>query len=246
MALASALSIEDLSDLELAQLIIRGDEGAMRLVTQRNNRRLFRAAWSILKDRSEAEDAVQDAYLKAFRSIGGFVGASSLSTWLTRIVINEALARRRAAERRARSLNQRSVLVLDEYREKLMAGSSLERSPEGAMIRAEIAKMLEAAIARLPELFRTVLVLRDIEGLSVEETAEAMEIAPATVKTRLLRARRRLQQMLSPELGAALAETADFAGADCEAMTARVLTAFAKLRREQCLAAASPASEAAS
>ena len=209
------------SDTELAGRIAARDVAAVRLVTGRNNQRLFRAAWSILKDRSEAEEAVQDGYLKAFNAIGTFAGRSSLSTWLTRIVVNEALDRRRRAQR-SRLLNQESVLVLEEYREKLMAGS-ITHSPEKVLMRRQIAKLLETAIGRLPDALRPVFVLREIEGLSVEDTAEALQIPEATVKTRLFRARRRLQKELDPELCDALSETFAFAGADCEALTNRVL-----------------------
>ena len=211
------------SDGELASRIAARDVAAVRLVTGRNNQRLFRTAWSILKDRSEAEEAVQDGYLKAFDAITTFAGRSSLSTWLTRIVVNEALSRRSRAQRRSRLLNQESVIVLEEYREKLMAGS-VTQSPEKVLMRRQIAKLLETAIARLPDTFRPVFVLREIEGLSIEDTAEALQIPEETVKTRLHRARRRLQKELDPELCGALSETFPFAGADCEAMTERVLT----------------------
>ena len=216
-----------LSDSELASRIAARDVAAVRLVTGRNNQRLFRTAWSILKDRSEAEEAVQDGYLKAFGAIGTFAGRSSLSTWLTRIVVNEALARRARGQKRSQLLNQESVVVLEEYREKLMAGS-VTQSPEKALMRRQIAKLLETAIARLPDAFRPVFVLREIEGLSVEDTAEALQIPEETVKTRLFRARRRLQKELDPELCDALAETFPFAGADCEALTNRVITSFCK------------------
>ena len=216
-----------LSDSELASRIAARDVAAVRLVTGRNNQRLFRTAWSILKDRSEAEEAVQDGYLKAFGAIGTFAGRSSLSTWLTRIVVNEALARRARAQKRSQLLNQESVVVLEEYREKLMAGS-VTQSPEKALMRRQIAKLLETAIARLPDAFRPVFVLREIEGLSVEDTAEALQIPEETVKTRLFRARQRLQNELDPELCDALAETFPFAGADCEALTNRVITSFCK------------------
>ena len=219
-----------LSDSELASRIAARDVAAVRLVTGRNNQRLYRTAWSILKDRSEAEEAVQDGYLKAFDAIGTFAGRSSLSTWLTRIVVNEALSRRACAQRRSRLLNQELILVLEEYREKLMAGS-VTQSPEKVLMRRQIAKLLEKAIARLPDTFRPVFVLREIEGLSVEDTAEALQIPVETVKTRLFRARRRLQKELDPELCSALSETFPFAGADCEAMTERVLTNFNKLTR---------------
>ena len=216
-----------LSDCELASRIAAKDVAAVRLVTGRNNQRLYRTAWSILKDRSEVEEAVQDSYMTGFAAIGTFAGRSSLSTWLTRIVVNEALSRRRRAQRWSRLLNQELILVLEEYGEKLMAGS-VTQSPEKVLMRRQIAKLLEMAIARLPDTFRPVFVLREIEGLSVEDTAEALQIPEETVKTRLFRARRRLQKELDPELCNALSETFPFAGADCEAMTGRVLTSFSK------------------
>jgi RNA polymerase sigma-70 factor, ECF subfamily len=217
---------QHLSDRELAALVAARDAGAVRLVTERNNQRLFRAAWSILRNRTEAEDAVQSAYLRAFAAIETFEARSSLSTWLTRIVINEALGRQRAARRRRKALDQNSVVDLDSYREKLMRGSIDEVLPDGALARQQIRQMLETAIGRLPPNFRLVFVLREVEGLSVEEAAETLGIPAATVKTRHLRARRRLEEELAPELKSALAGTFPFAGADCEAMTRRVIQAF--------------------
>lgn len=214
-----------LGDLELAACIAARDPLAVRLVTQRNNQRLFRAAWSILKDRAEAEDAVQAAYLKGFAAIGGFQGGAALATWLTRIVINEALERRRAQGRRQARLDAGSVVALEEYRDKFMRGSETG-SPDGSLARAEIRRLLEAAIGRLPEDFRMVFVLREIEGLSVEEASEVLGVPQATIKTRFLRARRRLQNELDPELKTALEGTFPFAGADCEALTQRVLAAY--------------------
>lgn len=220
------LDYDSFSDLELAAHIAARDAEAVRLVTQRNNRRLFRAAWSILKNRDDAEDAVQSAYLRGFGAISDFAGKSSLTTWLTRIVINEALGRQRAAKRRRAHLDGNSVLFLDDYREKLMRGSICQSSPEASVARKQIREMLEDAIAKLPSTFRMVFILRDIEGLTVAEVAETLEIPPATVKTRHLRARRRLQSDLAPELKNALAGTFPFAGANCEKLTERVVRAF--------------------
>jgi len=219
----TARDYETLSDLELAQRAHARDAQAIRLITTRNNQRLFRAAWSVLRNRADAEEAVQDAYLKAFTG-AGFEGRSSLATWLTRIAVNEALARKRANEARKRSLSDADITQIDDYREKLMSVSL--RSPEFQMLRAELAKAMEAAIARLPEDFRTVLVLRDLEDMSVEETAEALDIVAATVKTRHLRARRRLRQEIDPDFRAVLAETLRFDGSNCEAMTARAIAAL--------------------
>jgi RNA polymerase sigma-70 factor, ECF subfamily len=221
-----ALDYEHLSDVELARLVVQRDPHAVRVITRRNNQRLYRAARSVLRDRAEAEDAVQDAYLKAFAAMASYAGASSLSTWLTRIVINQALEHRRTVEKRQRILREQSVIDIDNYRERLMAGSETSQSPEAETMRTQIAKLLERAIANLPEAFRSVFVLREIEGMSVEETAEALQIPPGTVKTRLLRSRRRLQRELDPEIREALRDTFPFAGRDCDALTEWVVTKF--------------------
>jgi RNA polymerase sigma-70 factor (ECF subfamily) len=213
-----------LSDAELAALARARDPAAVRLVTTRYNQRLFRAAWSILKNRAEAEEAVQDAYLRAFTGKAAFAGRASLATWLTQIVFNEALMRKRRAKARKRALDRADIAQIEEYREKYMSRNG--GAPDEHLIRAEFAKTLEAAIARLPESFRAVLILRDVEGLSVEETAAALAVNAATIKTRHLRARRRLQKELAPHIGEALTETFRFAGFDCERLTARTLRAL--------------------
>lgn len=217
---------EALDDVVLAGLVAARDPAAVRLVTTRNNQRLFRAAFAILGNRAEAEDAVQSAYLRAFAGIRSFEGRSSLSTWLTRIAINEALGRVRAAKRRRAHLDEASVAVLDDYREKLMQGSMTGTSPDKALARAELRRVMEAAIADLPEPFRIVFVLREIENMDVETVSRTLGLLPATVKTRHLRARRRLQQALAPEVKEALTGSFPFAGADCEALTARVVKAY--------------------
>jgi RNA polymerase sigma-70 factor (ECF subfamily) len=228
MTAAPRPDYEALDDAVLAGLVAIRDSAAVRLVTTRNNQRLFRAAFAILGNRAEAEDAVQSAYLRAFAAIGSFEGRSSLSTWLTRIAINEALGRVRAAKRRRAHLDEASVTVLDDYREKLMQGSMSGTSPDKAQARAQLRQMMEEAIAALPEPFRLVFVLREIEGLGVDEVAETLGLLAATVKTRHLRARRRLQQALAPEVKDALNGTFPFAGADCEALTERVVKAFCR------------------
>ena len=214
-----------IEDIELARLCAAHDEGAIRHVTGANNQRLFRTAWSILKNRAEAEEAVQAAYLAAFSKIGSFEGRSSLSTWLTRIVVNEALGRRRTEERRRRYLEQEGIAVLDNYRTALMRGSDAEH-PDVALAREQIRKLIEEAVADLPEVFRTVFVLRDVEGLSCEETAEILGLPVGTVKTRLFRSRRRLKEMLAPEVSTVLSGTFPFAGEDCARITERVLAAM--------------------
>jgi RNA polymerase sigma-70 factor (ECF subfamily) len=217
-----ALDYARIGDGELARLCAARDPDAVRHVITANNRRLFRTAWSILRDRGEAEEALQAAYLSAFANIGGFEARSSLSTWLARIVVNEALGRRRAAERRRRQLENEGVAVLDNYRENLMRGSEAE-APDVAVAREQIRKLLEQAVADLPDTFRTVFVLREIEGLSSEETGAILDVPVQTVKTRLFRARGRLKAALAPEVATALSGTFPFAGNDCAALTQRVL-----------------------
>lgn len=229
MGRSSTSAVEKFSEAELVRSCARGDRAAMEQVIATNNQRLFRTAFSILKDRGEAEEAMQSAYLAAFTSIAGFEGRSMLSTWLTRIVANEALARLRAQRRRRAALEREGVAVFDAYREALMRGSE-PTSPEAAVAREELRLLLERAIARLPVSFRVVFVLREVEGLSGEETAEALQIPEATVKTRLLRARRRLQAMLGQEVASALSGTFPFAGADCAALSAKVLAAMPHAR----------------
>jgi RNA polymerase sigma-70 factor (ECF subfamily) len=222
---ARAYDYAELPDGVLAARIAARDPEAVRVVTGRNNQRLFRAAWSIVRDHAEAEDVVQSTYLRAFAAIGSFEGRSSLSTWLTRIAINEALGRKRAARRRRARLEADSITDLGDYRDRLMRGS-MQDPPDAELGRAQVRALLERAIEQLPQSFRTVFVLREIEGLSVEEAAAALDIVPATVKTRHFRARRRLQEALAPELKSALSGSFPFAGADCAALTSRVLAAW--------------------
>ena len=214
------LDHEAMSDLQLAAACMGGDRDAVRQVTVANNQRLFRAAWSVLRDRHEAEEAVQAGYLKGFAAIGSFAGRSSLSTWLTRIVVNEALMRRRAALRRRAHLEAEGVMILDQYR------APDRDSPDAVLAREQLRHLLERAVADLPDAFRAVFVLRQVEGLSVDETAEALGLAAATVKTRLLRARRKLQAALAPDVRGALDGSFPFAGVDCAALTERVLAAL--------------------
>ena len=215
MRAPSVLGDERRSDLELAAGIARREPAAMRLVVRRNNQRLFRAAWRILRNREDAEDAVQSAYLKAFAAIKSFGGRSSLSTWLTRIVINNALAHARSRSRQRSLLEESQVPILDDYREILMRGS-MAVSPERTVAGKQIRQIVDDAIERLPASFRAVFVLRQIEDLDVADVAETLGIPAATVKTRHLRARRRLQRLLGPWISASLSGQFPFDGASAE------------------------------
>ncbi|GAA3903705.1 RNA polymerase sigma factor [Sphingomonas limnosediminicola] len=221
----TALDRDHSEDTELARRCAARDRDAIRHVMAANNQRLYRAAWSVLKNKPDAEEAVQAAYLSAFANMGSYEGRSSLTTWLTRIVLNEALGRHRAEQVRRKSLEQRGVSMLDDYRGALMRGSDSD-APDVAVAREQIRKMIEQAVSSLPEGFRTVFVLRDIEGLSGEETAQILDLPLATVKTRLFRGRKRLQELLAPEVKAVLTGTFPFAGVQCAEMTERVLKAL--------------------
>ena len=140
-----ALDYASMSDMELAGCCAAGDVDAVRQLVSANNQRLFRAAWSILENRQEAEDVLQSCYAKALAAIGSFEGRSSLSTWLTRIAINEALAHRRVQERRRRHLEREGVQMLETYRDQLAKGS-LAPSPEAEAAREQLRSILERAI----------------------------------------------------------------------------------------------------
>jgi RNA polymerase sigma-70 factor (ECF subfamily) len=226
----AASEIAGLSDGVLHGLAVRRDETAIRILTQRYNQRLYRIAWGILKNASDSEEAVQDAYIKAFTARATFDGSSSYATWLSRITINEALERRRGIERRARLFEREGIAEMAQYRARLSDAPISLGSPEEIAARAQFARRLRNAIASLPEPFRTVFVLRDVEGVGTEDAAATLGIAPQTVKTRLFRARRRLQKILEPDLQAALREAFPFGGERCAALTERVLL---RLSQEQ-------------
>jgi len=141
-----ALDYAAIPDIELARCCASGDVGAVRHLVSANNQRLFRTAWSILRNRHEAEDVLQSSYAKALAAIGSFEGRSSLTTWLTRIAINEALARKRSQERRRKHLEAEGVQVLENYREQLAKGSAAP-SPEAEAAREQLRSILERAIA---------------------------------------------------------------------------------------------------
>jgi RNA polymerase sigma-70 factor (ECF subfamily) len=224
-----ALDYAAMADVDLARCCADGDAEAVRHLVTANNQRLFRAAWSILGNRAEAEDVLQSCYAKALGAIGGFEGRSSLTTWLTRIAINEALGRKRVQRRRRKHLEAEGVQVLETYREQLAKGSHAP-SPEAEAARDQLRSILERAIAELPENFRTVFVLHEIEGESVDDAAQLLGIPAGTAKTRLMRARLKLQQALAPEVRSALTGTFPFAGLDCARLTERVVADFVRSR----------------
>jgi RNA polymerase sigma-70 factor (ECF subfamily) len=211
-------------DTDLVARTAAGDHGAFETLMRRHNGRLFRAARAILKNDAEAEDAVQDAYLDAYRHMQGFRGDSQVGTWLVRIAVNQALMRLRKQKRE-------SVVVSFDRPEPEDSDTSMEQlrdekseSPMAATLRAEIRRLLERRIDELPMTFRAVFVLREVEEMSVEETASALGIPAATVRTRLFRARALLRQALDREMDLVTGDVFGFAGARCDRIVAAVLT----------------------
>jgi RNA polymerase sigma-70 factor (ECF subfamily) len=210
-------------DTELARLTAAGDVAAFRLLMQRHNQALFRTARAILRDDAEAEDAVQESWLAAHRALGTFRGDSKLSTWLVRIAVNESLGRLRRNRRGAQVI----PLSVDDMSDNPVHDNTPDENPASApdlqAMRGEVRKLIENRIDGLPEAFRTVFVLRAVQELSVEETAEALGIPEATVRTRFFRARGQLRESLSREMDVAVESAFEFLGARCDRITEAVL-----------------------
>lgn len=214
------------AEAELIRRAVRKEEAAVRAIIQGHNRRLYRVARSIVRDDGEAEDVLQEAYLRAFTALADFRGDSSLSTWLTRIVVNEALQRlRRRPEVRA-SLLEPSRIPAAQVIPFPLSGPQPD-DPERAMAQREICQLVERAIDELPQEFRTVLVARVIEGMSIEETADLLGVRPETVKTRLHRARRLLKAALADHIGPLFSDVFPFEGKRCERVTNAVVQRLA-------------------
>lgn len=220
---------DDDGDRELAQRVASGDVQAFERLLRRFNRSLYRVARAIVKDDAEAEDVLQDAMIRAYRSMASFRGDARLSTWLVRIVANEALGRLRLRSRRG------AVVPLHPDAPDLAefevpadeAPMSMRQDPERAAMRGEMRRLLEARIDALPDAFRVVFVLRALEELNVEETAACLGIRPATVRTRFFRARSLLREALSLEIDRAYEDAFEFGGHRCDRITARVLARLA-------------------
>ena len=214
-----------LDDPALAARVATGDEAAIRVLMRRYNQKLFRTARAILRDDAEAEDALQEAYLKAFKAIGDFRADAKLSTWLVRIVANEALGRLRRTRRGAQVIALAGDI--ETTTESAMAADPSEapaaEQPEREAQRAEVRRIMERKIDDLPDGFRAVFVLRAVEEMSVEEIGASLDIPEATVRTRFFRARALLRESLARELDMATDDAFAFAGARCDRITEAVV-----------------------
>jgi RNA polymerase sigma-70 factor, ECF subfamily len=208
---------------EVSKTAFPGDRVALEALMRRYNTKLFRVARSILKDDAEAEDALQDAYVHAYRHATQFRGDAELSTWLTRIVINQALMRLRKRKRERVVVPFRSPGSSGPgERTDDMADEKAE-SPSDTTLRAEVRRVIERRIDELPVAFRTVFVMREVEEMTVQETAECLGIPASTVRTRLFRARALLREALDRDMDSARAGVFGFAGARCDRIVAAVL-----------------------
>lgn len=221
---------QELSDLDLAQRVANGDDRAFEIIMRRNNRALYRAARSILQDDSEAEDAVQEAYLRAYQAIGTFRGVSKLSTWLTRIAINKAFEKMRKRKQEQGTVSLENVVDLEARLEIGNTANASQEGPERAAMRTETRRLLERKIDQLPAAFRTVFVLRALEEMSVEETAECLNIPEATVRTRFFRAKGLLREALAKEIDIVFEDAFAFAGSRCDRIVSTVLGRIKRLR----------------
>jgi len=217
---------EQASDRELAVRAAQGYTPAFECIMRRHNRLLFRTARSILKSDEETEDALQESYLRAWRAMGSFRDDAQLSTWLVRIVINEALGRLRRRGAQVIPLAGAAASGVDEETESTVADDPDEQ-PDRLAMREELRQLMERRIDRLPDAYRTVFMLRAVEEMSVAETAVALALPEATVRTRFFRARSLLRESLSRDMDVAVGDAFSFDGARCDRIVAGVLASLA-------------------
>ena len=217
--IATAASPAVIHDRSMASSIAAGDAPAFECLMRQYNRRLYRLARATLRDRTEAEDALQDAYLSAYRSMGSFRGDASLGTWLSRLVLNECFVRMRRNGRREKVIPMVSASRHVESTEMIIDQSD---SPDNALARRQIRDLLERKVDELPQNYRTVFVMRSVEELSVEEAAETLGIPEETVRSRHFRAKSMLRQSLARELDLAEPDLFEFGGDHCDRIVASV------------------------
>jgi len=215
-AILEQTKMEAWSDQEIVSRVLAGETALYELIMRRYNQRLYRAVRAILRDENETEDVMQDAYVRAYQHLNEFAGRSQFSTWLTRIAVHEAFAR----------LRQRGHMTqLDEV--SLEADTSMlyskSENPEQYASKAELGKLLEEAILNLPEQFRSVVMLRDVEEMCTAETADALEISQENVKTRLHRGHALLRKELLARVSSNASSAFPFMGERCDRVVVSVL-----------------------
>jgi RNA polymerase sigma-70 factor (ECF subfamily) len=214
-----------LSDEEVVARVLGGELSLFEVLMRRHNQKLFRVVRSIVQSDTEAEDVVQDAYVRAYTHLGQFEQRSSFATWLTRIAFNEALARKRAQQR---LVEIDSIQESDEATMKFLKSNAA--TPEEDALAGSLSVMLEGAVDSLPESYRSVFMLREIEGMSTAETAECLDLSEEAVKVRLHRGRAILRREIYNRTGQASAGAFRFAGPRCDGLVAAVLARIAACR----------------
>ena len=214
----ASLGRSPLSDEEVVMRVRAGDTALYEVLMRRYNQRLFRSARAILRNEEEAEDVLQETYVRAYASLAQFAGRAQFSTWLMRIAIHEALSRLRRRKSRPVVSAQR-----EPGQQRMERLRSPNPDPEQQALRHETVSLLERAVDALPGKYRCVFVLREIEGLSTSETATCLELSEETVKIRLLRARQRLRQELYTRVGATSSQAFQFLGTRCDHVVQQVL-----------------------
>jgi RNA polymerase sigma-70 factor, ECF subfamily len=208
-----------LPDSEIVKRVCGGDRALFEVLMRRYNQRVYRTARAIVRDEGEAEDVMQQAYVNAFTHLGQFEARSRFSTWLTQIVVNEALARRQ----KLLAVQTRTARLEDEQGSVVESLRSTQPDPERQAYAGELQRALEEAVDSLPEAYRTVFMLRDIEGMSTAETGEGLGLGDEAVKTRLHRARAMVRRALAARIGAAASIAFQFPATRCDRVVLAVL-----------------------
>lgn len=211
------------TDYELVTRICAGEPALLELIMRRYNQRLFRIARAILRDDGEAEEIVQDTYIRAYHHLSDFHGPQGFGSWLCRIAVNQARMRARRADWQTR---QPVCTALDNTRPEAAMNRSASPTPEDDMYRSQLRELLQHAIDDLPDTYRVAFMLREVEQMSVREAATCLDIEPGTVKTRVFRARRQLRRLLRDEIHTSTREAFGFAGHRCDRI---VTTVFRRL-----------------
>ena len=220
----AALSQDPLSDEEVVARVLAGETAMFEIVMRRYNQRLYRVARAILRNDGEAEDVMQDAYVRAYEHLDQFAGRAKFSTWLTRIAVHEALARQRRGNRyqELEPMAEREGDPMDRF-------ASLGTDPEQQASNSEIRSLLEEAVEKLPDAYRTVFMLRDVEDMSTTDAADALEITEENVKVRLHRARALLRKNLYARAGMQSKEAFTFHAVRCDRVVRNV---FERIQRQ--------------
>jgi RNA polymerase sigma-70 factor (ECF subfamily) len=219
-----ATSQEPLSDEEVVARVLAGETGTFEIIMRRYNQRLYRVARAILRNDGEAEDVMQDAYVRAYEHLDQFAGRAKFSNWLTRIAVHEALARqhRRNRYQDLEPMSEQEGDPMDRF-------ASLALNPEQQAANSEIRRLLEEAVEKLPDAYRAIFILRDVEDMSTTDAADALEITEENVKVRLHRARALLRKSLYARAGMERKEAFDFHAVRCDRVVKNVFERIQQL-----------------